>query len=509
MDLLSFAPLRSLARSARFVIVAAVVPAACSRDCPDATDVDGPAEVVDAGATLVDGSADLEMQAPGVCVGVPNGVLCGVETATCDESRCEGGECVPAISPHPDLELDTGFGTGGLATFVTPGTDYDSRSHVLATQPDGKLILGGEYYRAAFGRTMSLVRLMPNGTVDTTFGEGGYVANLFAVPSTVYSLDILDDGAILVGGQREGHVALLRLRPDGTLDGSFGDGGSTVNPDISVSYNARDHVAVEASGRILAAGSGGGNFKIVAYDAGGVLDERYADGGVATIDIDGGDDVAHTLALQGDGRLLVAGVADDRFGIGRLHVDGTLDANFGVGGVVRTNVTNGPDPDILRDLVVLGDDRLLAIGCGNCGLNYTDDAEWALVRYMPDGALDATFGMGGIEVTEIPDDLVVGSGSSDGAAAALALPSGHVLVAGWTKFNDAAGRWLIARYRPDGAVDTCFDVDGFHVQESWGSVLSQGDVPEDLLMQTDGKVVIAGTIDPSAWGEMAVLRMLP
>jgi len=131
-----------------------------------------------------------------------------------------------------------------------------------------------------------------------------------------------------------------------------------------------------------------------------------------------------------------------------------------------------------------------------------------MARYAADGTLDGSFGVAGIAWIAIPTTLVSGPGANDQPRTVMVLPSGKLLVAGVTKYNTSTGRMLIARFLANGTLDFCFGDGGFYVQDTW-DVFSQGDTATDLLLQPDGKVLVVGTVNPSAWGYKALLRFMP
>lgn len=112
-----------------------------------------------------------------------------------------------------------------------------------------------------------------------------------------------------------------------------------------------------------------------------------------------------------------------------------------------------------------------------------------MVRFQPDGTLNATFGAGGTLFDRIPSGLLGGTGHNDHAYAVAPLAGGGVLVVGQAQWNDSFGRMLVACYLADGAVDRCFDGDGCYTQGRW-DVFSQGDAAHDVLVGADGSFVV-------------------
>src|SRR4030095_16356280 len=147
-------------------------------------------------------------------------------------------------------DLDASFGTGGWAT--TPLADPGS-IFALALQPDGKIVAAGQ---APLGTRIVLARYLPDGTPDPGVGSSGVVQTLPAGRSSggAFGVVLQPDGRIVVAGQvndpLSGTVlALIRLLPDGGLDASFGTAGSVVAPDRS----GGRAVVVQGDGRIVVA----------------------------------------------------------------------------------------------------------------------------------------------------------------------------------------------------------------------------------------------------------------
>lgn len=400
--------------------------------------------------------------------------------------------------------LDPSFAGDGTVNLVTPGTDYDDGAHATALQADGKRVLGGKYYRTAYGRTATVTRIDASGALDPAFDGDGFAEDLFRVDSAVYGLGVQSDDAIVGAGALAGDLLVFRLLPDGSFDGTFGVGGSVTLPTVDVHYDAHEMLAIQPDGKLVAAGTVAGDFAVARFLADGSLDGSFGIGGVATLDL-GGADTAYTLLLQPDGRIVVGGTTDGDFGLVRFDVDGAPDLAFGAGGVAVLDVT-GKD-DQAYGLALDGTD-IVAVGCGDCSFDYLYDAGFALARFDGGGVPDATFGAGGAVYDPIPAGILAGTGHNDRAYAVSVLAGGALLVAGQAQWNDGAGRMLVARYLADGSVDPCFDGDGYYPQNAW-DVFAQSDVAHAVDVAPDGSFTVVGTTNPSAFGYQAVLRALP
>jgi uncharacterized delta-60 repeat protein len=267
-------------------------------------------------------------------------------------------------------------------------------------------------------------------------------------------------------------------------------------------------VTIEPDGKLLASGMASvGSLvsvrihpALARYGADGRLDPGFGDGGrIVATEWFGSNYAAPALARQPDGKVIVAGdaVAADSivFRLARYLPDGRIDATFGDGGITTTIVTFGLDPPTKPGFVEGGafalalqrDGRLVAAGAAPA---IHGAAVFALVRYLPDGNLDHTFGTGGTVTTDF------GAGS---VAFAVALqPDGKIVAAG----TDGNARFAVARYLRDGRLDPAFGVDG-KVITAFGS---QGVLA--VALQPDGKLIAVGTADLGDRDAFALARYL-
>jgi len=296
------------------------------------------------------------------------------------------------------------------------------------------------------------------------------------------------DGKIVTAGDAvvRGVVrfALARYRTDGTLDPSFGGNGK-VTTRIGPSVDVATSVAIQRDGRIVAAGASstgtGYDFALARYDSTGRLDPTFGVKGRVTTDFGHGEDVAFDLAILPDGRVVVCGLAattgNDAFALARYRPDGTLDPTFGRHG---KKITTFPDNAEATGLAIQSDGKIVVAGSNGDQEYYS---QFALARYRPNGALDLTFGQGGRVLTDL---------GGFGVASDLALqPDGKLVVAGATR-----RRFALARYRMDGTLDPTFGRGG-KVTTGFDHCQYQcaGSGAGAVLIQADGKIVSGG----SAW----------
>jgi uncharacterized delta-60 repeat protein len=401
-------------------------------------------------------------------------------------------------------DLDPRFGNGGV-TF----TDFSQTTELaysVAVQPDGKIVLCGQS-GVSPNLHSALARYDRSGRLDATFGTSGKVTIAFnSVSDYLYAVAIQPDGKIVAAGSTNTTSFLVaRFNADGSLDQAFGTNGSVGTTFGDQSAEARGGV-VQADGKIIAVGvSGAGSyselndFVLARYNSDGSLDQSFATGGKVRTHFPGVDNTGSTatsVALQSDGKLVVGGYRkqSDRtpheFALARYNSNGTLDSTFGQAGKVMTRLGLGDAYSF--GIVLQSNGRIVLAGYSSTTL----DHDFSLVGYTANGALDSTFGNGGIVTTDF-------SGGTDDIAYAITKQSdGKLVVAGRTgeyPENDFA----LARYSSDGQLDQTFGVAGKVVSD-----FSSIDEAFGVAFQ-NGKIVVAGIAFPNGANlDFAVARYL-
>jgi uncharacterized delta-60 repeat protein len=225
---------------------------------------------------------------------------------------------------NADGSLDGSFGSGGKTI-----TDFGAlgEAHGLVTDASGKIVAVGGTFSvssagAFWGRSFLAARYNADGSLDTSFG-GGKVATEFdgnASQAVAFGAAVQRDGKIVSVGWADSHGAVVRQNADGTLDASFADGGRLILQQPAAGSNLLD-VAIDSKGRIVAAGSASGesvDFELVRLKPNGDLDPSFGDDGVVLTSFEGQSlDAANGIALQPDGKLVVAGESEDKIALAR------------------------------------------------------------------------------------------------------------------------------------------------------------------------------------------------
>ena len=351
-------------------------------------------------------------------------------------------------------DLDTRFGNGGtVQTDFSGGDDYGFGAKI---QADGKTVVVGQSGVYPLFHT-ALIRYNKNGALDRTFGNGGkIVAPLDPGGDGSTALAFQSDGKIVTAGSVIHNNFLLafvtaRFNSDGTLDQTFGTNG-VVQTTFGDSSAEGNDVVLQADGKIVVVGfTGAGsytnnnNFALVRFNPDGTLDQTFGTGGM----VKSNAGMAWSVALQSDGKLLVGGTNESnphRFMLARYNPDGTLDNTFGTSGVVTTPIGFGDAFSFGMGL--LSDGRIVLAGYSET----THDHDFTVACYTANGALDQTFGNGGITTTDF--------GGTDDIPYALAVQPDNKIVLGGHSGIYPTFNFALARYTSTGQLDQTFGTSG-------------------------------------------------
>jgi len=274
-------------------------------------------------------------------------------------------------------------------------------------------------------------------------------------------------------------LELLGQGAPGDPDPTFGVGGKVIT-DLGANDLA-SALVLQPDGKLVALGVSSTtdeafDFILARYLPDGSLDSAFGVGGTVTTDV-GAQDSPRALILQPDGKLVMAGGADCDFALVRYLTNGGLDPTFGVGGKV---ITDFGFCEGAGALALQLDGKLVAAGLPG----------FSLARYLPNGSLDSTFGVEGKVTTVV---------SADGVNGLVLQPDGKLVASG------GFGNFELARYLPDGSLDPAFGVGG-KVSTDFGGFETAGPV----VLQPDGKLVAAGGAGPGGGTvDFALARYLP
>jgi uncharacterized delta-60 repeat protein len=323
---------------------------------------------------------------------------------------------------------------GALDATFAPGLSGTS-ARAVVVRPDGRIDVVG--FCCTSARFFNGIRLGSAGAVELSLALGAF-GNSSTNRATPADAALLPDGALLaVGGVvKDGNadLALFRWKADGTRDTSFGNFGALRLP-IGQGSEEAAGVAVQPDGKAVVAGyvqtATGEDFLVLRLNADGTLDSTFGSGGMTITPVGPGNDRAEGVALQADGTIVVAGWSQrpggTDFAVARYRTDGTLDPSFASGGVAVTAV--GSADDRAEDVAVRSDGAIFAGGTAASG----SGRDFALVRYRPDGTVDTSLG------TDF-------AGGDDIGRALAILPDGKIVLAGNAFLAATDADVALARY---------------------------------------------------------------
>lgn len=409
-----------------------------------------------------------------------------------------------------DGDLDASFASTGKTT--TPFLYGMAIGTTVVVQPDGKTLVSGTVGDQNAESVFGVARYNIDGSLDNTFGTNGRVTvDFFSYYLWKVEMVSQSDGKILLAGAvgpylTQPDMGIVRLNPDGSLDSSFGTGGK-FTCDFFTWNDGITSLAIQPDGKIVAAGyatsqAGDFDFAAIRVTPSGVLDTGFGTGGKTTINFSGAMDQANGIALQTDGKIVLAGTAwangssDSDFGVVRLNADGTLDGGFGSGG--KTTISFAAHDE--GAAVAIQTDGKIVVG-GSAGTDSMITSDFGVLRLNPDGSLDATFGTGGKTTTDFFSAL-------DHAYDMLIQPDGKIVLVGDINPNQLNVEiyvdFGVARYDTSGILDPTFGVGG-KVTTDFGHT----DYGSGVAFTSDCKIVAAGfswTVQEGGGLDFAVAR---
>jgi uncharacterized delta-60 repeat protein len=396
-------------------------------------------------------------------------------------------------------ELDPTFGVGGKVQ-----TPFGPESYAggVAVQPDGKIVAVGTPQES---QGFSVARLLPNGSPDPSWGEGGVVTTPLGKFAEALDVAVQPDGKIVVVGEAPGaknnDFAIVRYLSNGKLDASFGEGGIVILPVGEFADQARV-VAIGPGGRIAVVGisdlaSSRDAVGVAMLESNGNPEAAFAGDGTTVVQTESGeDDRGEGVDFQSEGKIVIAdstgaGIGDG-FTLIRLGLDGKPDSSFGGDGVVETPIPGegGVEEGRISDVLVQPDGKIVGGGYGVDSVGVTAETviKFELVRYLANGELDPSFGSGGMVGVRLPSNYSFGR--------KLALDaSGKLILGGTYDANPAPLEEdeapALMRFNPNGSLDPSFGSGGI-VVGTLGAGIEEESI-EGLALEPDGKIVTSGS----------------
>ena len=394
--------------------------------------------------------------------------------------------------PEP-TPIDPGFGAGApvVTSFV---------AEAVASSDSGKVLVAGRS-----GNSAVLEVRNSDGSLDTTFNKNGQVVSAI---DTAYFAVVAQGDKVVVAGTMGGDLVIVRYLADGRVDPSFGTGGRMV-VDFGFDNDTAYALAVAPDGKLVAAGQADGNFAVARFSAEGRMDPSFAAGGMALLDLGSSTDLAGAVAVQADGKIVIAGTSGTNVVVVRLQANGQDDSAalgsaspFSGDGFLQVAGLLAREDATLADrstaLAIQSDGRIL-IG------NHTAGGDFGVVRITSAGNVDSSFGNDGLAVADF--------GGDDDADAILLQPTGEILVVG-TSLAGTTGSVTLAALSSSGALIEGFGEGGKLMLDS-GMVNTARELHVgDLVLrafgtrQSDGRVVVGTTNSAPQQSSASVIRRL-
>ena len=403
---------------------------------------------------------------------------------------------VSARAPEPG-QLDPTFAGDGKRTTFTRG----STGYAVAIDENDRIVVAG--YSLTGQTNLAVARFLPNGMPDTSFSRDGQVTTDLGGTDYAFDVAIHPDGGIVVAGERDtatgSRAALVRYLPRGKRNRDFGGGDGIVLTSFGKQYQGANAVVVGASGNITIGGftSNGSTARwaLARFGPRGTRDRSFGGDGRVTVDLAPADEQINDLVLAEQGRIVAAGYAaggtTPRFAIAKFRLNGSLERGFGHRGTNLVDLSAGSD--IAFGLAEADDGSLLAAGYAENGGR--DD--WGLAAFGSRGRLERRFGGDGIRILQLGSQYEFAYG-------AAFQPNGKIVVVGRSSRAGRGDDFGVFRLKDNGAFDKSFGGDG----RAYISFFGRSDTARDVVLQPNGKVVVAGEATDGRIRRMAVARLV-
>ncbi len=400
----------------------------------------------------------------------------GVNCIQKDGKILQAGSRVIIARYNEDGTLDLSFGINGIVHSDFTDRGYFSGStSAITTQNDGKILVAAYFNNSQFISYTGIIRYLPNGTLDSSFGVNGVTTTAFMNTghrTAAYTNAITADANnnILITGQYSpqdedgGTVDAITLRylPDGKSDLTFGDSGLVrIHLYINGKYNVTGtyDIQTQADGKIILGGGSStvgpteSKFMLIRLFKNGGIDSTFGDNGfVFTKFANNDNNTINSILLQPDEKILAAGSTDVNVFLGKTNIalarynnDGTLDNSFGDKGLVQTTIKGYGA--WANDMVLQQNGKIVVGGFLSQGISYTV-LDFLLYRYNSNGSTDSTFGNNGMVTTDFSD--IAGQNSYDYLRSINLDKDGNIVASGTNETQfPTPDNFAIARYIGD------------------------------------------------------------
>ena len=352
--------------------------------------------------------------------------------------------------------LDSSFGSQSNGTEIIQLGGRSSAVNDIITGPNGIIYMAGFSTGKDKFTDVACAAYNQEGVLQTSFGNKGKITTAIGTYNDMINAIVMQsDGKLVAAGySADGFVVravLMRLNSNGSLDSTFGSAGTILNTEaLKSGFNT---VALQSDGKILAAGysyeSSVNNFYIARYTTAGVLDDTFGQAGLVTTIFDKRNSVIRDIKIASDGTIIAGGFTTDNMGfthsvIAAYTPNGNLNKQFGTNGIVKAAVSKHDDK--INMMNIQSDGKIIVVGfTTNLSTTFTD---CMMMRFMPDGLLDGTFGNKGLVITSFgPHDYQM----SD----VILQANGKIVVVGYN-YNESYYKSVLLRYEINGNLDMNF-----------------------------------------------------
>jgi uncharacterized delta-60 repeat protein len=376
-----------------------------------------------------------------------------------------------------------------VATVLPLSKNGHDRLVSAAYGADGSLYASGSFGDGTAATTdlqMLVAKLKSDGTLDTSFGKGGYATHNVVVGTNgelARTVIVQSTGKVVVAGAvdhvgaadaRDRDIAAVRFDKDGTLDTSFGNGGSAIFDLSDGEVNGESFVADSAWGLLALAddklvisasrkraGGTDTDFVLLRLTADGAPDTSFGSDGVFSLDINQRSASARSVLALDGGALLGAGYMKDgdvtKPVLYKVTAAGQLDTSFGTGGYFAEAVL--PAAAEIYSVIRQGD-KLVTAGYGRA--DAAKSLDWVSIRVTSDGKLDTSYGANGVVQIDV-------AGFNDNARNIVALPDNRLMLVGGGRNTEMNADAMVAVLSADGKLDSTFGQGGMKMVDLGGS----------------------------------------
>ncbi len=404
------------------------------------------------------------------------------------------------LKAQSSADFDSSFNGNGKVVYPTPTWGLVYNYHLLQLQPDGKIVYCATKYVAGNFQAM-IGRLNANGLPDTSFANHGiFYYPTTAVNSEAVSLQLQNNGKIVVIGNEGNASFVLRLKNNGTIDSTFGTNGFTlvnVSPfwqnQVSEIKNANNGSFVISGVYVTDVTGYAFVFKI---KSNGTVDSSFAINGIFLYQYNFSETKFYALAVLPDQSIICAGkTASEDALIIKLDSTGALFNGFGNSGIFVKDLFF--DWDYLYALQILPGGEILASGGSYNALNNYKEGG-VVLKLTASGNLSSGFGNNGMVFYNTP-------GTDNSFSTMAVQPNGKIVLGGYY-YNDTTSKYeaMVVRLLTDGTLDTSFNHSKPNLYIKW---LTQYSNISSVIIQPDAKILLYGLTSSTVTNQLAFARL--